>query len=96
MTTVAARRGVHGLDGDPERAEAVRIGRRDVEQDGVERHGPAAEQARHVGQEGRHVVGATVGHGRSRVRPDEQGPMPEVAGHRRREVGTRAPPCAGG
>ena len=83
-----ARR-VDGLDRDAQRTEAVRVGRRDVEQHGIERHGAAAEQPRHVGQEGRDVVGATLGHGGPGVRPDEQGAMPEVAGHLRREVGTR-------
>ena len=87
MTRFAARiGGVHRLDARAERAEAVRVGRRGVHEDVVERQHPGLEQPRHVGQEDRHVVGAALLDGRSGVRADEQRPMPEVPRHLRREV----------
>ena len=66
------------------------VGRRRVDEDGVERQRPRLEQARHVGQEDRHVVGATLVHGGARVRPDEQRPVAEVAGHLGGEMRARA------
>ncbi len=74
------------LDRRPQRAEAVRIGRRRIGQHDVERQDAALEEVGHVGQEDRDVVGPAVVDGRPGVGADEQGPMAEVTGHRRRQV----------
>ena len=66
------------------------VGRRRVDEDDVERQRAALEQPRHVRQEDRHVVGPTLVDRGAGVRPDEQGPMAEVARHLRREVRARA------
>ena len=81
---------VHRLDARPERAEPVGVGRRRVDEHDIERQGAALEQARDVGQEDRDVVGAALVDRRAGVRPDEQGAMPEVAGHLGRQVRPRA------
>ena len=81
-------RGVHRLDARAERAEAVSVGRRGVDQHDIERECPALEQPRDVREEDRHVVGPTLVDRLPRVRADEQRPVPEVALHLRREVRT--------
>ena len=81
-----ADRGVHRLDRGPERAEAVGVGRGRVDEHRVERRAAAVEQARDVRQEGRDVVGPTLGDGLPRVRPDEQRPMAEMRRHLGRQV----------
>ena len=84
-----ADRGVHRLDGRAERAESVRIGRGGIHEDGVERQPPAIEQARHVRQEDRDVVGPTVVDGLPRVRPDEQGTVAKMRRHLGGQVRSR-------
>ena len=83
-------RRVHRLDRRAERAEAVGVGRRGVDEHGVERQRARLEQPRHVRQEDRDVVGpALVDRGAS-VGADEQGPVAEVAGHLGAQVRPRA------
>ena len=65
------------------------IGRRDVDQDDVERDGAAQEESRHVRQEDRHVVGTTLVDRGPCIGPDEERPMPEMAGHLGSQVRTR-------
>ena len=84
-----ADRGVHRLDARAQRAEAMGVGRRRVHEHDVERERAALEQPRDVREEDRDVVRAALAHGPSRVRPDEQRPMPEVALHLRGQVRTR-------
>ena len=79
---------VHRLHAGAQRAEAVRVGRGGVDQDDVQRDRAGVEEVRDVRQEDRHVVGPALVDGRAGVRPDEQGPMAEVAGHLRGEVRT--------
>ena len=81
---------VHRLDARPERAEAVGVGRRRVDEHDVERQRAALEQARDVGQEDRHVVGASLVDRGAGIRPDEQRAVPEVAGHLGRQVRPRS------
>ena len=81
-----ADRRVHRLDARAQRAEAVGVGRCRVDEDDVERQRAALEQPRHVRQEDRHVVRPALVHRGTGVRPDEQRPVAEVAGHLRREV----------
>ena len=83
-------RGMHGLDAGTQRAEAVGVGRRRVDEHGVEWQEPAVEQARDVGQEGRDVLGPAFVDRGPGVGPDEQRPMAEVRLHLRGEVGTRS------
>ena len=52
-----------------------------VDEDHVERQHPRVEQPRHIRQEHGNVVRATFVDGGACVRSDEQGPVPEVAGH---------------
>ena len=67
----------------------MRVGQGDVAQDGVEREEPGVEQVRHVRQEDGHVVRAPLVHRGTGVRADEERGVAEVAGHLRREMGTR-------
>ena len=79
-----------------ERAEPVGVGRRGVDEDDIERQGARLEEARHVRQEDRDVVGAALVDRRAGVRPDEQRPVPEVGRHLGREVRPGALACGGG
>ena len=83
-------RGVHRLDARAQRAEPVGVGRRRVDEHDVERQRAALEEARHVGQEDRHVVGAALVDRGAGVRTDEQGAMPEVARPSRARGAARA------
>jgi len=56
----------------------------------VDRERARIEQARHVREEDRHVVRAALVHGGTRIRPDEQGPVPEVRRHLGREMRPRS------
>ena len=51
---------------------------------------PGLEQAGHIGQEHRDVVGPTFIHSGSGIRADEQRPMTEVRGHVRSEMRSRS------
>ena len=86
--TVLARsdRGQRRVDPGPQRAEAMRVRRRHVDERDVERHGAGAEQARDVREEDRHVVGPALVHRLARVRTDEERPVTEVPRHRRVQV----------
>ena len=65
------------------------VGRRCIDQDGIEWQSARFEQARHVRQEDRDVVGAALVHRSPGIGPDEQGPVAEIPRHRRREVRPR-------
>ena len=70
----------------PERAEPVGVGRRHVDEDGVEREQAALEQPRDVAQEHRDELGPPLVDGLPRVRADEQRPVAEVRRHLRGQV----------
>ena len=55
--------GPGGVDRGAERAEAVAVRRRELQQRDVERDAARQEQAGDVGQEDRHEVGAALGDG---------------------------------
>jgi hypothetical protein len=63
---------------------------RDVDEDDVEWERARLEEPWDVRQEDRHIVSPTLVDGRSRIWTDEQRPVPEVAGHLRGEVQSRA------
>ena len=67
----------------------MRIGRRGVDEDRVERQRAGLEQARDVREEDRDVVGAALVHRLAGVRTDEQRPVPEMSGHLGCEVRPR-------
>ena len=79
----------HRLHGRAQRAEAVRVRRRDVDEHRVERQDAAPEEVRHVREEDRDVLGAALVDRRARVGADEQGAVPEVPRHLGREVRPR-------
>ncbi len=80
---------MHGLDRGAQRAEAVLVGRGGVDEGHVEGQDARAEQARDVGQEDGHVVGAAGVDRGPGVGPDEQGAVAEGGGHLRRQVRAR-------
>ena len=70
----------------PQRAEAVGVGRGDVDQDRVERQDARAEEARHVGEEDGDVFGASLVDRGARIGADEERLVAEMAGHLGRKV----------
>ena len=87
MTVPACLDGTrHGDHRCAERAVAVAVGRRNVDQHGVQGQDPAPEERRRVGQEGRYVFGPALVDRPPGVGADEQGAVEEVAGHLGREV----------
>ena len=62
------------------------VGRRDVAEDGIQGEQVRIEQVGHVGQEDRHVLGPALVDGAPGIGADEQGEVPEVAGHLRGQV----------
>ena len=79
-------RGMHRLDGRPERAEAVGVWRCRIDEDGIERQQAPVEQARHVREEGRDVIGTSLGDRSARVRADEERLVPEMWCHLGRKM----------
>ena len=79
-------RGLHRLDGRPERAVPVLVRHRDVAEHHVERQQARIEQVWHVRQEDGHEVGPALVHGGAGIRADEERRVAEVAGHLRGQV----------
>jgi len=73
-----SQRGIHRR---AKGAEAVLVRSRDVDEDGVQRHDPAPEEVRNIGQEGRDVLCAPLVDRLARVRPDEERHVAEMAFH---------------
>ncbi len=83
-------RGARRVARRPQRAHAVVVGRRQLEQGRVERDGASAEQPGDVGKKDRHEVGATLCHRRAYVGAAEERHRAQPAGHRRRDEAARA------
>ena len=86
-------RGAGDVHRDAQRAEAVRVGRRDLDQRDVEREHAGAEQPRDLAQEDRHVVGAPLLDRLADVRADEERVDPEAPAYSRRGVGAAPSVC---
>ena len=69
------------IDADSEAAEAVRVGRRDLDERDVERHGAAYEELFDFAEVDRGVVGAAIVDGIAHVAADENGVVAEMSGH---------------
>ena len=80
-TTVCARLGgrLRALDPDAVGAEAVLVGRRDVDEGDVHRDGPRADEAGDLGEEHRHQVGTALVDRLAHVRAREERPVAERA-----------------
>ena len=74
----AACRRQRAIDRRPQAHEAVRIGRRHLHQDHIERHGAAGEQIFDFAEEDRSVVGAALLHGFAHVASQEQAVVAEM------------------
>ena len=79
--------GEGGVDADPEAAEAVSVGRRDLDERHVNGHGAALEKIFDLAEVDGGVVGAAVVDGVAHVAADEHGVVAEMAGHLGRNVG---------
>ena len=89
-------RGMHRLDRCPERAEAVLVRRRGIDEGHIERKRAGPKEARNIRQEHGHVVRSAVVHRHSCVWPDEQGAVAERSKQRRAPGGDPGPRCGGG
>ena len=76
----AAGGGNGDVDRRAQRAVAVLVGRRELQQRRVERDPPAGEQGRDVGEEHRREVAAPLVDGIAKIRADEEGVRPEAGG----------------
>ena len=82
--------GQGGVDADAEAAEAVRIGRRNLDQGDIEGHGSAFEQVFNLAEIDGRVIGAAIVDGVANIAADKDRVMAEVPGHLGSDVGRGA------
>ncbi len=82
--------GQGGIDADAEAAEAVGVGRRDLHERDIERHGAADEQFFDLAEIDGRVVGAAIVDGVAHIAADEHCIVAEMSRHLGSDVGRRS------
>ena len=79
-------RGQRGVYTNAKTAKPMRVGRRNLDQRNVQRHGAALKQLLHFAQVYRRVIGAAIVDRFANISADENGVVPEMAFHFRLDV----------